>query len=82
MQRLAEAAEDADLYHEYNETLEVCDNMHKQSPAWYIKHWSPTHTFIQCIMVVKVSTSPIKARTVPNLIRWYARPLFIANMPK
>lgn len=23
-QRLAEAAEDADLYHEYNETLEVC----------------------------------------------------------
>lgn len=26
-QRLAEAAEDADLYHEYNETLEVCDHM-------------------------------------------------------
>lgn len=23
-QRLAEAAEDADLYHEYNDTLEVC----------------------------------------------------------
>lgn len=23
-QRLAEAAEDADYYHEYNETLEVC----------------------------------------------------------
>ena len=26
-QRLAEAAEDADLYHEYNETLEVRDSM-------------------------------------------------------
>lgn len=26
-QRLAEAAEDADFYHEYNETMQVCDNM-------------------------------------------------------
>lgn len=25
-QRLAEAAEDADLYHDYNETLEVSEN--------------------------------------------------------
>lgn len=27
LQRLAEAAEDADYYHDYNETLEVSDNL-------------------------------------------------------
>lgn len=29
-QRLAEAAEDADLYHEYNETIEVCASTRAQ----------------------------------------------------
>lgn len=31
-QRLAEAAEDADLYHEYNDTMEVCDS--RPSPSY------------------------------------------------
>lgn len=59
-QRLAEAAEDADLYHEYNETLMVCDSP-VQTGFWLwntfvcVEHKHTKPLFV-AIMLTKVFT--------------------------